>query len=308
MAYVFGIDGGGTRSRMRIVEDSGEQPCRVAGESTNIYSVGMETALNHLRDLVLSACREAGIAPSQLQGGCFGSAGLDRPGEREAFRAFFHSLLPCPVRLCNDGEIMLVGGLGSTSGYCLISGTGSLALARNKAGQTARAGGLGYMLGDEGSACWIGWKAVCRALRSIENRDLPTVMLPRLLEHFHLERASDFVALMHQRFYKPQVAAAAELVAAAAGEGDPLALDICREAALELALLVESVNRQMPLPEKQIVLSGGVLDNNRHIRSLLLEQLAKKLPDLEVREKRGSGEEGAVLLARELLTDGTLSS
>lgn len=45
--------------------------------------------------------------------------------------------------LCNDGETLLVGALESTEGYCLIAGTGSLALARDREGRTARAGGLG---------------------------------------------------------------------------------------------------------------------------------------------------------------------
>lgn len=62
--------------------------------------------------------------------------------------------------LCNDGETLLVGALESTEGYCLIAGTGSLALARDREGRTARAGGLGYMLGDEGSALWIAWQAI----------------------------------------------------------------------------------------------------------------------------------------------------
>ena len=100
--------------------------------------------------------RSSGVSLEKLKAGCLGSAGLSRPAEKEAFSCFFRRLLPqCSMYLCNDGETLLVGALEATEGYCLIAGTGSLALARDREGRTARAGGLGYMLGDEGSALWI---------------------------------------------------------------------------------------------------------------------------------------------------------
>ncbi|MDR2158606.1 MAG: hypothetical protein LBP23_00905, partial [Treponema sp.] len=65
---------------------------------------------------------------------------------------------------------------------CLIAGTGSVALGRSGDGRLVRSGGLGYMLGDEGSAAWIGRTAIARILRSLEGRDLPSSMLRALLE------------------------------------------------------------------------------------------------------------------------------
>ncbi|MDD3212241.1 MAG: BadF/BadG/BcrA/BcrD ATPase family protein [Eubacteriales bacterium] len=303
MTYVFGIDGGGTRSRIRIADGDGRLIHRVENDSTNIYSVGIEAAQQNLRALMERACAGAGVTPAQFGAGCFGSAGLDRPAERELFTRFFRETLgiACPVKLCNDGEILLVGALGDTQGYCLIGGTGSLALARRSDGASARAGGLGYMLGDEGSACWIGWCAVRRALRAAEGRDLPTGMLPALMAHFHIELPGDFVALIHHHFDKPTVAAAARLVADYASRGDALAADICEKAAEELALLVESVVKRMPLQGGRLALSGGVMEHNPRIRGRLLELLSDRLPELAVQEKGGTAEEGAVLLALEQL-------
>lgn len=303
MTYVFGIDGGGTRSRMRIADQDGRLLHRAECDSTNIYSVGIEAAQKNLRALVERTCAGAGIDPARFDAGCFGSAGLDRHAERELFTSFFRDSLgmACPVKLCNDGEILLVGALGDTQGYCLIGGTGSLALARRSDGTVVRAGGLGYMLGDEGSACWIGWCAVRRALRAAEGRDLPTEMLPALMAHFHLEEPGDFVALIHHHFDKPMVAAAARLVADYAAQGDALAADICEQAAEELALLVESVTKRMPLEGGKLALSGGVMEHNPRIRGRLLELLSVRIPWLTVQERGGTAEEGAVLLALEQL-------
>ena len=124
----FGIDGGGTRSRLCLFRlEDGREIGRFTGGSTNMYSVGQDEAMRNIEQLL----RSSGISLERLKAGCLGSAGLSRPAEKEAFSAFFRLLLPqCSMYLCNDGETLLVGALEATEGYCLIAGTGSLALAR----------------------------------------------------------------------------------------------------------------------------------------------------------------------------------
>ena len=292
----FGIDGGGTRSRLCVFElDSGREMGRYLGGSTNMYSVGLDKALENTEALL----RSAGIPLEQLCRGCIGSAGLSRPREQEQFGDFFRRLLPsCSVKLCNDGEILLVGALESTEGYSLIGGTGSLGLGRNREGRLVRSGGLGYMLGDEGSALWIGWQAIRRALRSEEGRDLDTCLMPLLLKHFQLERSSDFVAMTHQRFQKAEIASAAALVLENV-ETDPLAHDIGCRAVDELCLLVDSVMAQLPLERPRVALSGGVIENNVWIQTRLLAALAEKHPELETVLGSGDALKGACMLARE---------
>ena len=217
----FGIDGGGTRSRLCLFSlEDGRELGRFAGGSTNMYSVGRDAAMQN----IVSLLRSSGVSLERLKAGCLGSAGLSRPAEKEVFSDFFRRLLPqCRIYLCNDGETLLVGALKSTEGYCLIAGTGSLALARDHEGRTARAGGLGYMLGDEGSALWIAWQAIGRAMRSREGRDLETTLLADLVKHFSLSCPEDFVEMLHHRFEKAVVATAAGLVLDRV-EDDPLAV------------------------------------------------------------------------------------
>lgn len=292
----FGIDGGGTRSRLRVFDwDTGEERCRRIGESTNLYSVGTQAALEHVGALLESA----GFPLESYRGGCIGSAGLSRPEERRIFSAYFAQRLPgCAVYLCNDGETLLVGTLGSRSGYALISGTGSIALGRDEDGRVVRAGGLGYMLGDEGSALWIGWQAIMRALRAREGRDLQTGLLPELVRFFGLSGPDDFVAMLHQRFDKREIASAAELVLRAA-PSDPLAGDIARRAAQELALLVGSAARQLPLPQVRVALSGGVLENSAFMRETFMGELRYLYPQAQTVLAQGEAVMGACMLARE---------
>ncbi|MDR1972134.1 MAG: hypothetical protein LBQ46_09445 [Treponema sp.] len=298
--YFFGIDGGGTHSRLALVDREGKVLARSEAGSTNIYSVSKPEAFENLASLLDSGLRAAGLGKGDLAGGCFGSAGLGREAEQTLFRGFFDSFLGAekPVKLCGDGEILLCGGLDGLEGYCLIAGTGSIALGRAAGGRMVRAGGLGYLLGDEGAAAWIGKTAIARCLRGLEGRDLPPVMLEAILKKTALKEGGDLIAYVHHHADKAQVAALAPLVTEAARTGDPLALDILQTGAAELALLVKSVLNQSPwIKNRTLVLAGGVIEHDEILTGKLRESLAA-FPGLTVTKPRGSALEGACLLAR----------
>jgi N-acetylglucosamine kinase-like BadF-type ATPase len=296
----FGIDGGGTHSRLALINQQGEIRVRVTGGSTNIYSVSPEQVFVNITELLDRGLGEASRERGDLAGGCIGSAGLGRAKEIRLFREFFDGLLgpDFPVTLCGDGEILLCGGLEGLEGYCLIAGTGSMALGRAADGRLVRAGGLGYQLGDEGAAAWIGRTAIARTLRSVEGRDIPTILLPRLLAACKREAAADLIAYVHHDAGKAEIAALAPAVTVAAQEGDPLALDILRIGAEELALLVRSVIQQSPwIQNRTLVLAGGVMEHDPLVSEKLKELLAGEFPDLAVTPPRKTALDGACLLA-----------
>jgi N-acetylglucosamine kinase-like BadF-type ATPase len=158
--YYFGLDGGGTHSRLAVCDQSGSVVKTAMGGTTNLYGANKDEILKNLTSLF-----EQVHSYTPLLGGCIGSAGLGRAREQELFREILKKVLPCvPVYLCGDGEIFLVGALSGFEGYGLISGTGSLALSRTMDGNIKRAGGYGYLLGDEGSAYWIAHQALIEAV------------------------------------------------------------------------------------------------------------------------------------------------
>jgi glucosamine kinase len=296
----FGIDGGGTRSRIAVVDQNLQVLGSAVGGSTNIYSVTKDEVFQNLTTLIDTVCARISIDRTAFTAGCLGSAGLGRPKEKVLFQEFFSRLLGdlVPVHLCTDGEILLCGGLQALEGFCLVAGTGSLALGRVLEGPLVRAGGLGYMLGDEGSAWWIGHEAIARTLRSVEDRDLPTSLLPILLKACSLQEPQDFIAYAHQQATKAEIAALAPLVTAAATKGDALALAILQQAAQELAVLVESVVQRSPgVSNQELVLAGGVMEHDAIVRERLVSILQKRLPGLRVGPPRGTALEGACLLA-----------
>ncbi|MDR1903686.1 MAG: hypothetical protein LBQ88_15575 [Treponema sp.] len=300
-SFYFGIDGGGTHSRLAVCDSSGRIAARTEGGSTNIYSVSVNEAFNNITTILDSALQKCSLTRSDLCGGCLGSAGLGRSAERKLFGDFFASLLgeEIPVRLCTDAELLLIGGLGCGEGYCLIAGTGSAALGRSLDGALIRSGGLGYLLGDEGAAAWIGRTAIARSLRSIEGRDLPTVMLERITSACALSEASGLIQYVHHDADKAAVAALAPLVTQAAREGDPLALDILGAGAAELALLVKSVAERSPwIKNRELVLAGGVIEHDEIITGKLKSLLAGEAGGPALVEAKGTALDGACFLAR----------
>lgn len=291
--YFFGLDGGGTQSRLAVCDSTGTILKEVYGGTTNLYTGKSEQVALNLKALFTQVEQYFPFA-----GGCIGSAGLGREREKVLFRDMLSTLLPTvPVYLCSDGEILLVGGLAGLEGYALISGTGSLALSRSSDGSLKRAGGYGYLLGDEGSAYWIAHQALMRSLRSLENRDLNTRMLPSLLEGCSLSKAEDLIAYVHHQATKADIAKLAPLVTVFAKEGDPLANDILQCTAKELVALVVSVQNPA-ITANELVLAGGVLEKDPIVRPLFIQALRETLPELQIITARGTALEGACLLAR----------
>ena len=305
---VFGIDGGGTRSRIALSTLTGKIVCKLEGSSTNPYASTYKDIASVISTLVDDACKISGYAKTDIIGGCIGNAGLSRPIEKEAFKHYFEKMLGAdiPVLLCNDAEILMAGGLGEVQGLCLIAGTGSIALGRLSDGRTMRSGGLGWRLGDEGSAWWIAQQAINRLLKSKEERDLPTIMCKPMMEYFSVTDVSQLVPLFNgPELDKGTIAAAAPIVTSAAMAGDALASDILHTAAVELVELVASVVKRLPeLGSSNLVCAGGVLEHDTIILDEFHRTVSLQLPGVTIQKGKGSALDGALLLARDFVLQG----
>lgn len=304
MKYVFGLDGGGTSSRLRIADLSNRAVIQETGEGINPNAVDAEFVGDRLEALFLKAAKGvADLASSDFASGCVAVAGMDRTEEKSEFEAILRKRLgfTCPLVLVSDPDAALVGGLGTLAGMILIAGTGSIAVARLSDGTRFRSGGFGHYLGDEGSAFFIGFQAIRRCLRSLEERDLATGMTEELISHFGLNAPEDFVSFTYRRFDKARIAGASPLVARYREQGDPLANDIYSEAVGELVTLVQSVYRRAGrrLTNTELLLWGGVFEHDRWMKDRVEGELRARTPELRVQEARNDAAYGACMLAIE---------
>lgn len=302
---VFGLDGGGTSTRLRFADGDNRAIWEGRGEGINPNALQSAQVVERLSALFGEAFAATGLSATDFSAGCMGVAGTDRGPERAEFTELARVKLgfPCPVRVTSDPDIALVGALERVDGYLLIAGTGSIAIARLADGTRFRAGGLGHYLSDEGSAFYVGFQAIRRALRSSEGRDLPTVMMGPLLAHFGLASPQDFVPLIYRRFDKAAVAGAASLVERHREAGDPLAVAIMAEARDELVSLVGSVRESVRegLAEPAIALTGGLFEHNAWLKDAVRAALSEDFPEIAQVEPRRDGAFGACMLALDLI-------
>jgi len=144
-----------------------------------------------------------------------------------------------------------------------VAGTGSCAYGVGPQGEPARAGGWGYLVGDEGSGYDVGRAGIAAALRAFDGRGPATALVERLLQCFHLETASQVVpALYHPPGgdSKARISDFAPVVVQAALQGDSVSHDILCRAGRELGLSAVAVARQLALCDREFELGlvGGV--------------------------------------------------
>lgn len=277
---ILGVDGGGTKTEcwLAVVERGG---LRVLGRSlagpSNLRALGPERALGHLEQAVAASFADAGIDRTSVSAACLGLAGADRTSEQMQILEWAGSArLSRQLRIVNDAVPLLSVESGDGTGIAIIAGTGSLAWGRNHDGRSARAGGWGYLLGDEGSAYAIGAAGLKALLMESDGRGPKTALTELISAHLQIAGAAGVVERVYGAVVPRQVIAdVAPVVFAAAQQGDPAAVEVLQHAAQQLAALTTAVATKLQLPAPQrIVMTGAVLLNQPEYRERVLECIA----------------------------------
>jgi len=168
-------------------------------------------------------------------------------GGPEDKQAILEEILPADeLIVTTDAVIALAGATAGDPGIITIAGTGSIAFGRNAESKSVRVGGWGYVFGDEGAGFDIVRQAVRAALRVEEGWGPQTALCAALLEATSAASANDMLhAFYTDEWPRPRVAGLARLVDQIASQGDPVAADILRNAAQQLASLTASVRQQL---------------------------------------------------------------
>ena len=247
----------------------------VAGPCNHVGSAdGRLKFLSAMKGCLAAACLEAGLDPLRVR---FASACLGFSGGPADKQALVEEMISAEkLFVTTDAWIALSGATGGEPGIIVIAGTGSIAFGRNSQGQTGRAGGWGYVFGDEGGAFDIVRQALRAALRAEESWGPATALRKALLDAAGGASIND---VLH-RFYtsdfpRDRIAALAPLVDQAANAGDKIARGILEEAASELAGLARAVRRQLFLLSGTVPVAyiGGVFQS-----SILRESFRRRIP------------------------------
>ncbi len=276
--YFLGLDGGQSSTLALIGDEAGRilgsgrgGPCNhVTSDHGKARFVGV------IQACVDAAAAEAGLDPLAIP---FTAACLGFSGGPEDKESILGELITTErMVVTHDALIALSGATAGQPGVIAIAGTGSIAFGRNSSGRTARAGGWGYLFGDEGSAFYIVRQALRAALRSEEGWGPPTALRATLLDGAGAGTVNELLHRLYTpEFPRPRIAGLATLVDEIAESGDVTARNILNEAAQQLAIIAAAVRGQLFQPAEPARASyiGGVF------RSRILLERFRMLVEME---------------------------
>jgi N-acetylglucosamine kinase-like BadF-type ATPase len=278
--FFLGIDGGGTKTRC-IIGDEIKTLGAGSGSGCNIVRVGEACARDSLASAIHEACVSAGVAPQKIVRTCAGVAGAADDGVASLVQRVLIEILGGAIEVIGDMEIALESAFGAGAGVVVIAGTGAIAYGRNLRGESARAGGWGRLVSDEGSGHWIGEKAIGAALREFDGGK-ESVLLDALMKALEVRSVHD-LAVSANSDPIPEFAALFPVVMACANAGDPASRGVLQEAGTKLAETAVIVFRRLFAASEaaQVATHGGVFERSEIVREAFFSELLRVLPQAE---------------------------
>ena len=300
MRVLIGVDAGASHSTAAVANEHGTVLVRADGAPGAMRPGAAQAAAER----ILETCRDAlRKAERQFKGDVLvvGAAGVGREEERLALQAALEDAGLAPrVAVTVDGAIALQSAFGDAAGIALMAGTGSVAWARLPSGDTTRVGGLGSVVGDQGSGYDLARAALRAAGLAIEGRGRRTALSARLLARLRLSGLGELVRWATTADI-PSVAALAPEVLAAAEEGDAIAGALLDAGADDLATHVRALAERFPHGAGVgVALGGSLLARNDGYRKRVVARIVADVPVATIRPEPVDPVLGAVQLARAL--------
>ncbi len=299
MNYIIGIDGGGTKTFGLLTTETGEHIAKVQAGPSNYHVVGMERTHDVLREIISELSAHVGNTTIDSIHFCLGMAGLGREEDKKVIGQICDKLGINQNRiLTHDAHIALVGGIGKHEGVIVISGTGSIVYGIDSRGIEARAGGWGYLLGDEGSGYDIALKGLQAVARAADKREPLTQLTNLILDSLELNEPNGLIRWTHAAS-RDEISQLAAVVFKATEMGDTRAKQIIDSAVDELACAVETVVLQLEFTHPfEIVFCGGNLLHQPILADKLQRWVEKIILGGSVIFPKHEPAYGAVLLAK----------
>jgi N-acetylglucosamine kinase-like BadF-type ATPase len=280
----LGFDGGGTKTECYALDFSGGVSGRGIAGPSNPLRVGYEAAIASIEAAGKEAMTAAQVTRADIRGICAGLAGAGVPAAANNMARAIEKLWPqAGVRVMTDAEAALEAAVGYESGVVLIAGTGSIAIGRNAAGNSARVGGYGPWVGDPGSAYEIGRHGVEAAARARDLSGPPTTLGKRIATAMKcgaweevIERISAGPDTVFPQLFPVMVQAAEE--------NDEMARAIFSRAALDLSKLAITVVGLLGIKDEEFTLAraGGVFNRFQMLDRRVDALIAKVCPKARI--------------------------
>lgn len=267
----LGIDVGGTASRFVVVGEDGEELARgsAIGATGHLFA-GAER--KRFEQMIAEIAQAVPTGVAAVHAGVTG-LGPKVFAEAQALIAARLNVAPQAVTTSDDMELAFLAAFPPGQGHLISAGTGSIGLHITAAGEAIRVGGRGLLIDDGGSGTWIALRAIDRLFRRIDETGEPgdaAILADRIYEAVGGNAWDDVRGYIYSSD-RGRIGALAQVVAAAASSGDPIATQVLRDTVAELVRLARALfGRTRDLP---VAFIGGVIDIHPEIRAGLTRAL-----------------------------------
>jgi N-acetylglucosamine kinase-like BadF-type ATPase len=313
MPYYLAIDGGGTKTRCVLADETTVLAMAMTGGS-NLVRLGESQSREALHAVVRQACATAKVPPEKIRSICIGAAGAARPEIAAKIRNIVAELVSeiaaANIEVVGDHVIALEAAFGTGPGVIAIAGTGSIAYGRDAGGNIARAGGWGFAVSDEGSGQWIGRRAISAVLNAYDE-GCETALSAMVLQAWRLNTIDELVRQANST-PPPDFPRLFPIVLRAADENDSVARALLAEAGAKLADLVALVVRRLGPDAPGFMLpaamTGSVFRQSSTVREVFCYALQNVLPGIDLRQDLAEPVNGALARARRNVETGLAPS
>ena len=297
---VAGVDGGGSKTRLILATETGEELATVEGGSSAMKPGEAEVSGAVIAEMMREALSKAGIldaVPTMLYGGF---AGVGREEERGDLETELYRLgVAEEVIVDSDAAIALADAFDDGPGIIVLAGTGSIAFGRGVDGSLARCGGWGTVFGDEGSGAWIGRRALGIVAAAADGREPATALTGSILTAAEVNTPEDLIPWAIAAGTST-IATLAPVVIATAVAGDARANALLSLAAEELVVHVRALALRLFGDERAaipVAFSGGLLQKGSLLRKKLEQRTRSAVPGAQLRSAEIIPARGAVRAA-----------
>lgn len=300
--YVLCIDGGASNSLGAAITLQGE--IVATGDSGPIAAVDTEKSLmSNLGTLVDSTLQNGKVAITNCLNVAIGIASspyvLTDRVKGIVERVFRNLDFRASLLIKTDMETTWAGATACQPGVVVYGGTGSFAYGVNEGGNCAHVDPMGSLLGDEGSAYFIGIQALKGVVRSLDGRGNKTLLKEKIFEEFSMNYPTEFFSKNWRSLPRKRIAELSLLVDKCAGGGDLVAQEILRDAGCRLAKYTSAVIDRLDCETCPVYYAGGVFKSQ-----VVLDSFTQHLTDeynVKIQKNKYGPIIGAFLLSCERL-------
>lgn len=305
MGYIVGIDGGGTKTKLVVIDEEGEELFASKSGPSNILSSGYERARASIHEVIKNAVIDNKLDFKSCLGMCIGVAGGGRAAVREQIEAIIRETgYEGRLIVTHDGETSLIGGTKGEAGLLIVAGTGAICYGINDLGCRVRVSGWGHLIGDEGSAYSIGIRILRAVMKSYDGRLENTILSELLLDKLSLSNEEEIVSYVYNsKITKEHIAALAILIEEGIKQKDGIAIRIADETVEDLVETVLPACKKLGFTNQcfKLIIDGSVLVNNTYIRESFIEKITNRVKGVTISTMEKDAAYGAALMVlREL--------